>query len=258
MPRPTSSSASEPAAIRRQFTIADETGVRSAVVRAIPRGTRTPSSTRCTSAPSTTANGDGIGDFPGLTERLDYLAGARRRLPLAAALLPVAAARRRLRHRRLLHHPPRLRHARRLPGVPRRGAPARHPGHHRAGDEPHLRPAPVVPGGAARTADSPEARLLRLERHRRPGTPTRASSSPTPRRRTGRGTRWRSSTTGTASSPTSPTSTTTTPRSQETMLDVMRFWLDIGRRRLPPRRRALPLRARGHQLREPAGDARRT
>ena len=34
---------------------------------------------------------------------------ARRRLPLAAALLPVAAARRRLRHLRLLHRPARLR-----------------------------------------------------------------------------------------------------------------------------------------------------
>ena len=41
-------------------------------------------------------------------------------------------------------------------------------------------------------------------------TRARASSSPTPRRRTGPGTRWRSSTTGTASSATSPTSTSTT------------------------------------------------
>ena len=47
------------------------------------------------------SDGDGIGDFRGLTERLDYLAGPRRHRDLAAAVLPVAAARRRLRHRRL-------------------------------------------------------------------------------------------------------------------------------------------------------------
>ena len=40
---------------------------------------------------------------------------ARRRLPLAAALLPVAAARRRLRHLRLLHRAPRLRRRRATP-----------------------------------------------------------------------------------------------------------------------------------------------
>ena len=37
-------------------------------------------------------NDDGIGDFLGLTERLDYLAVARHRLHLAAAVLRVAAA----------------------------------------------------------------------------------------------------------------------------------------------------------------------
>ena len=75
-------------------------------------------------------------------------------------------------------------------------------------------------------------------------------------RSTGPGTRWPSSTTGTASSATSPTSTTTTRRCSEAMLDVMRVLARPGPRRLPLRRRALPVRARGHQLREPARDAR--
>ena len=64
-------------------------------------------------------NDDGIGDFRGLTEKLDYLAVARGRLHLAAADVPLAAARRRLRHRRLLRDPPRLRHRR---GLPRRSS----------------------------------------------------------------------------------------------------------------------------------------
>ena len=41
-------------------------------------------------------NGDGSGDFRGLTEKLDYLAVARHRLHLAAADVRLAAARRRL------------------------------------------------------------------------------------------------------------------------------------------------------------------
>ena len=46
------------------------------------------------------------------------------------------------------------------------------------------------------------------------------------------------------------------PEVQEAMLEVLRFWLDLGHGRLPPGRRALPVRARRHQRREPARDAR--
>ena len=42
-----------------------------------------------------------MGDFRGLTEKLDYLRRSRRHGHLAAAVLPVAVARRRLRYRRL-------------------------------------------------------------------------------------------------------------------------------------------------------------
>ena len=78
--------------------------------------------------------------------------------------------------------------------------------------EPHVRPAPVVPGRAA-AAGLALPRLLRLERHRRASTATRASSSSTRRRRTGRGIPSPRPTTGTASSTISPTSTSRAPPS---------------------------------------------
>ncbi len=47
------------------------------------------------------------------------------------------------------------------------------------------------------------------------------------------------------------------PRVIEAVLDTMRFWLDLGRRRAAARRHPLPLRARRHQLREPRRNPRR-
>ena len=52
------------------------------------------------------ADGDGCGDLPGCRERIDYLAGPRRELRLADAVLSLAPARRRLRHHRLLRRRP--------------------------------------------------------------------------------------------------------------------------------------------------------
>ena len=113
------------------------------------------------------ANDDGIGDFAGLMQKLDYVAGSRRHRDLAAAVLSVAVARRRLRHRRLPRHQPGLRHHARLPAFRRRGAQARHPRHHRAGDQPHLGPASLVPAGARKAKPgSARAQFLRVERHR--------------------------------------------------------------------------------------------
>ena len=122
------------------------------------------SSTSCTSRRSSIPNDDGIGDFAGLTAKLDYMQGPRRQHDLAAAVLSLAAARRRLRRRRLPRRASAVRHARRLPGhscARRTGAAcASSPSCH----QPHLRPASVVPGGAARAAGLAEAQLLRLER----------------------------------------------------------------------------------------------
>ena len=202
------------------------------------------------------SNGDGIGDLRGLMREARLPPGPRHHLPVAAAALPVAAQGRRLRHRRLQGHPPRLRHARRLPPAGRGGARARHPRARRAGGEPHLRPAPLVPARAPRAARLARARVLRLERHRPAATRTRASSSPTPRSRTGPGIRRRSSTTGTASSATSRTSTSRTRRCSGRCSTRSRFWAELGVDGVPARRGAVPRRGGRHELREPARHAR--
>ena len=64
---------------------------------------------------------------------------------------------------------------------------------------------PVVPGGAPRAARDRRRATSTCGAIRTASTRARASSSPTPRRPTGRGTRWPARTTGTASSITSPT-----------------------------------------------------
>ena len=97
------------------------------------------------------SDGDGVGDLPGLIDRLDYLA----RLGVTCIWLnpihPSPEPRRRLRHHRLLRRPPAARLARRLRRADAPGRQPRHPGDHRPGRQPHLRRAPVVPGGPRRS-----------------------------------------------------------------------------------------------------------
>ena len=66
------------------------------------------------------SNGDGIGDFRGLTRKLDYLQDLGVSAIWLLPFYPVALARRRLRHRRLREHQPDLRLAGRFQGVSRR------------------------------------------------------------------------------------------------------------------------------------------
>ncbi len=122
------------------------------------------------------SNDDGDRRLPGPDQQARLPPGAGGHLHLAPAVLPFAAARRRLRHRRLPRGPSQLRHAEAVPPVRPRGAPAGHPGRDRAGDQPHLRPAPVVPGrpagarrarrsatstsGATPTPSTPSARII--------------------------------------------------------------------------------------------------
>ena len=88
--------------------------------------------------------------FPGADPEARLPAGPGRHLSLAAAVLPFAAAGRRLRHRRLHERPSALRHDGRFQDVPRCGPRARPAGDHRTGDQPHLRPASLVPGARGR------------------------------------------------------------------------------------------------------------
>ncbi|CAA9315885.1 MAG: GH13_16 / GH13_36 / GH13_31 / GH13 / GH13_ 17 / GH13_40 / GH13_29 / GH13_23 / GH13_30 / GH1 3_4 / GH13_35 / GH13_20 / GH13_2 / GH13_1 / GH13 _19 / GH13_26 / GH13_21 / GH13_34, partial [uncultured Gemmatimonadaceae bacterium] len=103
------------------------------------------------------------GDLPGLRRRrhrrLRRADGPARlpeqpgrHLPLAAAVLPLAEPRQRLRRHRLLRGRPAPRHARRLRRLHPRGARAGHPRPGRPRGEPHLGPAPLVPGRARRPA----------------------------------------------------------------------------------------------------------
>ena len=91
---------------------------------------------------------------------------SRREHDLAAAVLSLATPRRRLRHRRLSRRASRLRHAGRRQALHRRGACARHAGDHRAGGQPHLRPASVVPARAAGEGRLGVSRLLCLVERR--------------------------------------------------------------------------------------------
>jgi cardiolipin synthase A/B len=149
--------------------------------RATRCGTRTPYSTSCTSKPSRMRAGDGVGDFRGLIERLDYVQD----LGVDCIwLLPFYPSPLRddgydIADYYGIH--PQLREPRGLPALPRRGPPARPAGDRRPGAQPHLqRSAPLVP------ARPPGARRGRPSATSTSGatttTPTRtpASSSPTP------------------------------------------------------------------------------
>ena len=198
------------------------------------------------------SNGDGIGDFRGLATKLDYLQDLGVTRALAAAVLPLAAARRRLRHRRLHRRPSRRRARSRtsscfLNEAHRRGLRVitelvlnhtsdQHPWFQRA------RRAP--PGSVERDfyvwSDTPIA------------TARRASSSRTSSRRTGRGIRSRKAYFWHRFYAHQPDLNFENPAVHEALLGVGRLLVRHGRRRAAPRRGAVPLRGRGDELREPA------
>ncbi len=109
---------------------------------------------------------------------------------------------------------------------------------------------------ARSSRDNPQARLLRVERHRRQATAACASSS------------CDTETSNWAWDPISksyywhrffshqPDLNYDNPAVREEMWRVMKFWLDDGRGRVPGGRRAVPGRAGGDLVREPARDAR--
>ena len=180
----------------------------------------------------------------------------RRQHDLAAAVLSLAAARRRLRHRRLPRRPPRLRHDGRRQALHRRRPRARPARHHRAGDQPHLRPASrgssargtAKPGSAARDfyvwSDTdqkyPETRIIFIDTERSNWTWDPVAGAYYWHRFYSH----------------QPDLNFDNPRVLEAVLQRDALLARHRRRRAAARRRALSRRARRHQQREPAGDAR--
>ena len=196
---------------------------------AIRSGTRTPSSTNCTSRRSSTATTTASATSAGLLQKLDYLQDLGVTCLWLLPFFPSPLRDDGYDICDYLERPPRLRHAGRLPGVPGRGARARHAGDDRAGHQPHLRPAPLVSGARAQApARIARARFLRVERHRPEVQRTPASSSPTPRNPTGPGIRWRKAYYWHRFFSHQPDLNFDNPAVVEEVLKVMRFWLDMG------------------------------
>ncbi|GIX47319.1 MAG: hypothetical protein KatS3mg131_1530 [Candidatus Tectimicrobiota bacterium] len=109
------------------------------------------------------SNGDGIGDFRGLTQKLDYLQDLG---VTAIWLLPFYPSPLRddgydIADYTSIHpHYGTLRDFRTFLREAHRRGPARH---HRAGGQPHLRPAPLVPARPPRPPRQPLVELLRVE-----------------------------------------------------------------------------------------------
>ena len=173
------------------------------------------------------SNSDGSGDLRGLTEQLDYL----KWLGVDCLWLPPFYDSP-LRDggydiRDFYKVLPEFGTVDDFVDAARRGAPPRHPRHHRPGHEPHVRLARVVPGVAARPRRAVR-RLLRVERHQREATPTReiifvdteeSNWTFDPVRRQFYWHRFFSH---------QPDLNYDNPAVQEAMLDVLRFWLDLG------------------------------
>ena len=153
----------------------------------------------------------------------------RRRRGLDHAVLPVAAARPRLRRRRLPRRRPAVRHARRRRRAARPRPRARAAGDRRPGAQPHLERAPVVPGGAGRRAGERRPGPLPVpHRPRRTARSRRTTGARSSAGRRGPGSATPTSGTSTCSTPPSPTSTGATPTWATLFDDVLRFWLDRG------------------------------
>ena len=112
------------------------------------------------------SNNDGIGDFAGLTEKLDYLQDLG---VTALWLLPFYPSPGRDDGYDIADYGdinPRFRHDEGFPALHRRGEAPRAAGDHRAGGQPHLRPAPLVQARAPQRSEIERAQLVCVERYR--------------------------------------------------------------------------------------------
>ena len=182
------------------------------------------------------SDGDGIGDLPGITSRLDYLQWLGVDAIWISPIYPSPMADFGYDVSDYTRDPPGLRHAGGLRPPARRGPPARHEGHPRLRAQPHLGPAPVVPGEPLQR-DNPK-RDWYIWRDPKPdgGPPNNWLS-------VFGGRAWEfDEKTGQyyyhAFLKEQPDLNWRNPEVRQAMFDVLRFWLERGRGRLP-RRRAL-------------------
>ena len=200
-------------------------------------------------------NGDGSGDFRGLTEKLDYLQwlGVDCIWLLPFYKSPLRDGGYDISDYFTIH--PDYGVGRGRARLHRGGPPARHPRDRRPRHEPHV---VATTRGSRSRARAPTTPSATGTSGRTPctATRTRGSSSPTPRRRTGRGTTQAGAYFWHRFFSHQPDLNFDNPEVQEAMLEVLRFWLDLGLDGFRLDAVPVPVRARGHELREPARDAR--
>ena len=202
-------------------------------------------------------NGDGIGDFRGLTAEARLHPGPRRQHDLAAAVLSVAAARRRLRHRRLPRRAPALRHAATTSAIScarRTGAacasspssssttpPTSTRGSRRAARAARARPSATATCGAT-IRHEVRRHAHHLHRHREVELDLGSGREAV--------------LLAPLLQPPARPQLRQSARRCSAVIARHALLARHGRRRPAPRRDSLPVRARGHQQREPARDAR--
>ena len=173
-------------------------------------------------------NGDGIGDFKGLTEKLDYLQSLG---VTALWLLPFYPSPLRddgydISDYRQVH--PSYGTTARLSIVSSRDAPTRHARHHQARARPHFRRAPLVSARAPTPSPAPPAATSTSGVTPRTASVRPELSSPTPKRRTGRTTTsrrayyWHRFFSG------QPSLNYDSPLVRQEMFDVVDYWLSMG------------------------------
>ncbi len=151
------------------------------------------------------SNNDGIGDFGGLIDKLDYLQDLGVN---ALWLMPFYPSPGRDDGYDIADYGainPDFGTHEGFPPLRHRSASARASRHHRAGRQSHVGPASVVSPRAAQRTGFERAQLVRLERYRHEVSRAPASSSPTSRNPTGPGIRRPRPITGIVSSRTSRT-----------------------------------------------------
>ena len=146
------------------------------------------------------SNGDGIGDFPGLTQKLDYIQdlGVNTIWLLPFYPSPMKDDGYDIADYHNVH--PQYGTREDFVEFVREAHQPRTEGHHRAGHQPYLRPASRGSRLRAGHRQGRPSATTTSGAIRTPSTRVRASSSPTPRSPTGPGIRWPKPITGTASS----------------------------------------------------------